>query len=107
MSHIKTYNKLVRDRIPDIIMSNGSSCEFVHLSQTDCMLALDEKLKEELIEFQENHDIEELVDVLEVLFAMAKRQGYSWMDVVSIQRDKREKRGGFDKGIFLKTVKED
>lgn len=106
MSTIKTYNKLVRDRIPDIIESNGGSCEIVSLDRQDYILALDEKLKEELTEFQESRDAEELADMLEVIFAMAKAQGYSWLDVVGIQREKREKRGGFDRGVFLKTVEE-
>lgn len=106
MSNIKTYNKLVRDYIPDIILSNGSSCDVVSLDHHEYVLALDEKLQEELAEFQENRDVEELADMLEVLFAMTKAQGYSWIDVAYAHREKREKRGGFDKCIFLKTVTE-
>lgn len=107
MSTIKTYNKLVRDYIPDIIESNGSHCETEFLNQQDYILALDEKLKEELAEYQESRDVEELADMLEVLFAMTKALGYSWVDVTVAYKEKREKRGGFDRGIFLKTVEED
>ena len=107
MPTIKTYNKLVRDYIPDIILANGSSCEIESLNRDDYILALDEKLKEEFAEFQESRDVEELADMLEVLFAMAKAHGCSWIDVASAHREKREKRGGFDKAILLKTVTED
>lgn len=102
----KTHNKLVRDYIPDIIESKGSHCKTEILDLPDHILALDDKLKEELVEFQESRDIEEIADMLEVLCAMAKLQGYSWTDVLGVKREKREKRGGFDKGIFLKTVEE-
>lgn len=103
----KTYNKLVRDRIPYIIESKGGSCEVESLDMKNFMDALDDKMIEEFNEYRESRDLEELVDMLEVLFAMAKTQGYSWGEVCSAYREKREKRGGFDRGLFLKTVRED
>ena len=107
MPTIKTYNKLVRDHIPDIIRSNGASCETMSLDHQAYVQALDTKLMEEFGEFLEHRNVEELADMLEVLFAMAKAHGYSWMDVASAHREKREKRGGFDRAILLKTVTED
>ena len=106
MSTIKTYNKLVRDNIPEIIEANGGRCDTEQLNRIDYIVALEEKLKEELTEFQESYDIEELADMLEVIFAMAKVKGYSRMDMIRIQQEKRERRGGFDKKIYLKTVEE-
>lgn len=107
MSTTKTYNKLVRDYIPDIIQSNGVSCEITYLDHQAYVSALDTKLMEEFGEFLEHRDVEELADMLEVLFAMAKAHGYSWTDVASEHREKREKRGSFDKAILLKTVTEE
>ena len=107
MSNIKIYNKLVRDYIPDIIELNGGSCKIKVLSGDDYINALDAKMLEELDEYRASRDIEELADMLEVLFAMAESQGYSWIDIAGCHREKRKKRGSFDKGIFLETVKED
>lgn len=107
MSNTKIYNKLVRDHIPDIIQSNGATCEIMYLDRQAYIQALDTKLMEEFGEFREHRDVEELADMLEVLFAMAKAHGYSWIDVASAHREKREKRGGFDRAILLKTVTED
>lgn len=107
MPTIKTYNKLVRDYIPDIIRSNGAKCETMALDDQAYIQALDTKLMEEFGEFRENRNVEEIADMLEVLFAMAKAHGYSWIDVASAHREKRVKRGGFDRAILLKTVTED
>lgn len=107
MPTTKTYNKLVRDYIPDIIQSSGASCETMTLDQQAYIQALDTKLMEEFGEFRVHRDVEEIADMLEVLFAMAKVHGYSWLDVASAHKEKREKRGGFDRAILLKTVTED
>ena len=64
---IKTYHKLVRDRIPEIIESDGKTCVCETLSDEEYIRLLDEKLNEELAEYQESKSLEELADLLEVM----------------------------------------
>ena len=100
----KKYNKLVRDRIPDIIMQSGKRPAYSFLSDEDYLAKLDEKLNEELAEYQENKSVEELADLLEVIRAVAAARGSSIEEVEAIRRDKAAKRGGFEKKILLTEV---
>lgn len=101
-----TYNKLVRDRIPEIIASDGKTCVCETLSDEDYLRLLDAKLTEELSEYQESHSLEELADLLEVLRAVAKAHGWTWEELEQARQDKAAKRGGFEKKILLKEVRE-
>ena len=65
------YHKLVRDRIPEIIEKDGKTCVCSELSQEDYIIMLDQKLNEELAEYQESKSMEELADLLEVMSAVA------------------------------------
>ena len=103
MSTIK-YNKLVRDRIPEIIESNGKKCVYSTLSDEEYLAMLDAKLNEELVEYQESKSMEELADLLEVIRAVAAARGSSIEEVEAIRRDKADKRGGFEKKILLSEV---
>ena len=98
------YNKLVRDRIPDIIEQAGQTCACSVLSDGDYLKMLDEKLNEELAEYQEDKSMEELADLLEVVRAVARARGSSIEEVEEIRRRKAEKRGGFEKKILLEEV---
>ena len=101
------YNKLVRDRIPDIIMQSGKRPAYLFLSDGDYLAKLDEKLNEELAEYQESKSMEELADLLEVMRAVAAARGSSMEEVEAIRRDKAAKRGGFEKKILLTEVTTD
>lgn len=103
----KTYNKLVRDRIPEIIEATGQSCMTRVLSDPDYIRMLDEKLNEELAEYQESKSTEELADLLEVIEATALARGCSWEELLSIKAQKRQKRGGFEEKILLLEVTDD
>jgi predicted house-cleaning noncanonical NTP pyrophosphatase (MazG superfamily) len=103
----KTYNKLVRDRIPEIIEATGQSCVTRVLSDADYIRMLDEKLNEELAEYQESKSTEELADLLEVIEATALARGCSWEELLSIKAQKRQKRGGFEEKILLLEVTDD
>ena len=105
MSTIR-YNKLVRDRIPEIITNSGKQCECSTLSDDEYITMLDAKLNEELAEYQESKSMEELADLLEVIRAVAKARGSSIDDVEAIRRDKAAKRGGFEQKILLVEVKD-
>ena len=103
----KTYYKLVRDRIPEIIEADGKTCVCETLSDEDYLTLLDQKLNEELTEYQESKSLEELADLLEVMQAAVKARGWTLEDLERVRADKAAKRGGFEKKILLKGVKED
>lgn len=103
------YNKLVRDRIPEIIESHGDRPATRVLAEADYRDALLAKLVEEAREAS-GADTEELpaelADVLEVLQALTKTLGMSWEQLLAIAADKRTRRGGFDRRIFLEYVEQ-
>ncbi len=101
-----TYNKLVRDRIPAIIEATGAVCETEILSDADYLALLDKKLDEELAEYHQDQNIEELADLMEVIHACAKARGYSLAELEAVRAQKAAKRGGFERKILLKTVTE-
>ena len=101
------YNKLVRDRIPEIIEASGKSCVTDILSDADYLRMLDAKLDEELAEYHQDQNVEELADLLEVLYAAAKARGYTLEQLEQVRAEKAAKRGGFEKRILLKEVYED
>lgn len=98
------YNKLVRDKIPEIVEASGKTCVTEILSDDAYIRALDNKLNEELAEYQQSKSLEELADLLEVMGAVVKARGYTWDDLTRVRKEKRALRGGFDKRIFLKEV---
>lgn len=103
----KTYNKLVRDNIPAIIEAKGAACETEILSDADYLRLLDAKLDEELAEYHQDQNLEELADLMEVIYACAKARGYTVAELEAVRAEKAAKRGGFDRKILLKTVTED
>ena len=107
MPTVKTYNKLVRDKIPAIIEATGATCETQILSDADYLRLLDAKLDEELAEYHQDQNIEELADLMEVIHACAKARGYTVAELEAVRAEKAAKRGGFDQKILLKTVTED
>ena len=98
------YHKLVRDRIPDIIENSGKRCVCSILPDDDYLTMLDEKLNEELTEYQESKSMEELADLLEVIRAVVAARGSSIEEVESIRKAKAAARGGFEQRILLEEV---
>lgn len=98
------YNKLVRDRIPDIIEASGKSCVAEILSDEAYLRMVDAKLDEELAEYHSDQNIEELADLLEVIYAAAMARGYTLEQLESVRAAKAEKRGAFANKILLKEV---
>ena len=101
---IKKFNKLVRDKIPEIIEVSGKICETEILSEEEYLKMVDAKLDEELAEYHKDQNIEELADLLEVIYAAAKARGYTLEQLERVRKEKAEKRGGFEKRILLKSV---
>lgn len=102
-----SYNKLVRDKIPEIIEASGKKCEIQVLNDETYLEMLDKKLGEEVKEYQESHEVEELADILEVIYALAQARSVSKEQLEEIRKAKADKRGSFEKKILLKSVTED
>ncbi len=98
------YNKLVRDKIPDIIERSGKIAITEILSEEQYIKMLDKKLIEELDEYQNSKDVEELADLLEVLFTIVEAKGIHITEFEQIRKEKEDKRGGFKQKILLKKV---
>lgn len=104
------YNKLVRDRIPEIITKQGLSLTSRVLESDEYLTELRTKLKEETNEFLEAKPgaeaVEELADMLEVIHALAEANGVTVQELERIRVEKAEKRGGFKERIFLIEVED-
>lgn len=98
------YNKLVRDKIPEIIAGSGNECSIDFLPDDEYLIVLDKKLDEELAEYHKDKNVEELADLLEVIYAVAKARGVSRDELEKIRLEKVQRRGGFEKKILLREV---
>ena len=99
-----SYNKLVRDKIPEIIKSKGEEPITRILGDSEYKLELEKKLLEEyheVIDASGSDRIEELADMLEVISSLAKLEGESLEKVMEVAKEKSSKRGGFDDKIYL------
>ena len=92
--------KLVRDKIPEIIREAGKIPITRLMDNEDYLKELDTKLNEEVQEYQEDKSIEEMADVLEVLFAICEARGYSIDQLMQVRNDKKENRGAFKEKIY-------
>ena len=102
----KSYHKLIRDKIPEIIERSGKICRTEILDDADYLKLLDEKLTEELSEYQESNSLEELADLLEVMEAVVTARGYSWEQLQTVKAEKKAARGGFAEKLLLREVSE-
>lgn len=98
---MKIYNKLVRDNIPEIMIKNGAKPVTRILSEEEYLSELNKKLLEEVNEYLESEDVMEIADIEEVLLAILKTKRVSLEDFNELRIDKVNKRGAFDKKIFL------
>jgi predicted house-cleaning noncanonical NTP pyrophosphatase (MazG superfamily) len=105
-----TYNRLVRDRIPEIIEKEGKTYKTVILNDDQFKSELKKKLKEEVEEYlyaQNNQEaVEELADILEVINALAGDHGISIEELERVRHTKANERGGFQEKVFLIEVED-
>ena len=97
----KKYNKVVRDKIPEIIKESGKKFNLKQLDDESFLAELEKKLIEEVNEYAESKDVEELADLLEVIYRISELRGVSSDELDEIRKDKAEKRGKFDSNLFL------
>jgi len=95
------YNKLIRDHIPAIIIAKGGQPKTHVASQEEYAIKLKEKLSEEVREYLQEGNIEELADVMEVVHALAELGGVDAKRIEEIRQAKAGERGGFTKHLIL------
>lgn len=104
----KKYNKLVRDKIPEIIEEDGKSCNLHIADKEEYEVALGKKLVEEANELAsaegKEDKIRESADLLEVLLTIWREEDITLDEVLTEKEKKIESRGGFSKKIILEDV---
>lgn len=102
------YNKLVRDKIPENIDKiEGRKSNYKILEHKEYIEELDKKLFEEAHEFVEEHSIEELADLMEVIYTIMKINNISIDDVENTRKIKKDEKGGFNNRIYLIDVEQE
>jgi predicted house-cleaning noncanonical NTP pyrophosphatase (MazG superfamily) len=101
---LKSYNKLVRDRIPEIIRASGEVPKTRILDEEEYLTELIKKLKEEVAEFEEEPSVEELADIKEVTIAIREAMGIHADELEDARRKKANSNGRFKKRIYLESV---
>ena len=96
-----TYNKLIRDKIPEMIEQNGGKAVIRQLSHEEFVRFLEMKLDEEVGEYHRDKTVEELADILEVVYALASLHGCTKEELLAVYENKYEQRGGFEKRLLL------
>lgn len=105
---MKELNKLVRDKVPNLVTKDGGSYTLKLLSPLEHQHEITNKLVEELSEYRaaetKDEAIEELVDMVELIHAALTLHGVSIEEFEQIREEKKKKKGGFEKGIYLHTI---
>lgn len=103
-----TYNKLIRNKIPQIIKANGKTPTTRILPQDEYIKKICNKTQEELTEYIEAktkpNKLEELSDLLELINALAQHEGTTLKEINNIRKKKAEERGNFSNRVFLIEV---
>ena len=101
---VRNVGKLVRDKIPAIIVENGEMPEFRMMDDEEYLRALNDKLFEEVEEYRADRNLEELADILQVICSISEIIGGGQRELEYIRDEKKVERGGFDKHIYLESI---
>ncbi len=95
------HHKAIRDKIPEIIQKDGHTCYVETLTDEQFLVEIEKKLSEEIAEYQNDKNPEELADILEVIYRIAEIKGISKDELEKIRIKKVNERGSFKKNLFL------
>ncbi len=95
------HNKAIRDKIPEIIQKDDYTCHVETLSDEQFLIEIEKKLSEEVAEYQNNKNPDELADILEVIYRIAEIKGISKDELEKIRIKKVDEKGSFKKNLFL------
>ena len=95
------YYKAIRDKIPEIIKKSGYDYNIKKLSNSEFLVELEKKLGEELEEYNQSKSVEELADILEVIYRISELTGTSKEQLEQLRTKKAQDRGAFDENLFL------
>lgn len=101
---MKTYNKLVRDKITDIIEAEGRIAKYRILDDNEYRQELNKKLQEEVKEYSEDNNVEELADIVEVIYGILNSMDVTIDEFEKVRIKKQEERGAFNKRIYLEEA---
>lgn len=101
---MKIYNKLVRDKITDIIEAGGRIAKYRILDENEYRQELNKKLQEEVKEYLEDNNVEELADIVEVIYGILNSMDVSIKEFEKTRINKQEKKGAFEKKIYLEEA---
>ena len=103
---IKIYNKAIRDKIPEIIEKSGKTGIYRQLTDEEFLSELEKKLNEEIQEYFSSRSMEELADMIEIIYRIIELRNIDKEELEKIRLEKMRKNGGFKKNLFLLEVKE-
>lgn len=103
----KIFNKLVRDKIPEVIKGTGEKPFCKTLTKTETLSELNKKLTEEVKEYLDSYQIEELADIVEVIYGILYAKNITIEQFEEVRKAKAQVRGGFEKGVFLEYTLSD
>ncbi|WP_238883915.1 nucleoside triphosphate pyrophosphohydrolase [Clostridium sp. YIM B02551] len=92
--------------MPEIIKESDRRCDYKIADKKEQLELLINKLNEEVLEFKEDRNLEELADIMEVLFALANNLGFKEEELIKKREEKKGERGGYEEGIVLQKVYE-
>lgn len=101
---MKVYNKLVRDKITDIIEADGRMAKYRILNNNEYREELNKKLQEEVKEYLEDNNVEELADIVEVIYGILNSMDISIEKFENVRKEKVKQRGAFQNKIFLEEA---
>lgn len=101
---MKVYNKLVRDKITDIIEADGRIAKYRILDNNEYRQELNSKLQEEVKEYLDDNNVEELADIVEVVYGILNSMDVTIDEFEKIRIKKQEEKGAFNKKIYLEEA---
>lgn len=101
-----SYCKLIRDQIPEIIEEKGQVCVTRVLEDDEYLEMVDAKLDEELAEYHKEQNLEELADLMEVIYAATEARGFTREQLERVRAEKEAQRGAFHKRLLLLEVRD-